>query len=219
MLNPKTEVHPMIWNHFEADRAALGTQYTEEHWDEGSGLSPEALRTELLAIERAMAGQPAIAVKTRLYEKVMACARLDVDRRDFFPEKLNHDFLLSRIRGRWIKDFRTREMADLLAETDAAVRGLCYTGDADFGHTAPDWEAVMTLGIPGLRARVMAARAEKATLTEEQRLFYACAADTLTATIGFIARLADATRPPASTAGRTGAAASSAAASSPSTIA
>ena len=193
MLNPKTEVHPMIWNRFEADRTALGTQYTEEHWDEGSGLSPEALRTELLDIERAMAGQPAIAVKTRLYEKVLACARLDVDRRDFFPEKLNHDFLLSRIRGRWIKDFRAREMAGLLAETDAAVRGLCYTGDADFGHTAPDWEAVMTLGIPGLRARVLAARAEKATLTEEQRLFYACTADTLTATIGFIARLADAT--------------------------
>lgn len=193
MLNPKTEVHPMIWNRFEADRAALGTQYTEEHWDEGSGLSPEALRTELLAIERAMAGQPAIAVKTRLYEKVLACARLDVDRRDFFPEKLNHDFLLSRIRGRWIKDFRARNMADLLAETDAAVRGLCYTGDADFGHTAPDWEAVMALGIPGQRARVLAACAEKATLTEEQRLFYACAADTLTATIAFIARLADAT--------------------------
>ena len=148
----------MIWNRFEADRTALGTQYTEEHWDEGSGLSPEALRTELLDIERAMAGQPAIAVKTRLYEKVLACARLDVDRRDFFPEKLNHDFLLSRIRGRWIKDFRARDMADLLAETDAAVRGLCYTGDADFGHTAPDWEAVMTLGIPGLRARVLAAR-------------------------------------------------------------
>lgn len=60
----------MIWNRFEADRVALGTQYTEEHWDEGSGLSPEALRTELLAIERDMAGQPAIAVKTRLYEKV-----------------------------------------------------------------------------------------------------------------------------------------------------
>ena len=50
MLNPKTEVHPMIWNHFEADRAALGTQYTEEHWDAGSGLSPEAL---IIAHERA----------------------------------------------------------------------------------------------------------------------------------------------------------------------
>lgn len=193
MLNPKTEVHPMIWNHFEADRAALGTQYTEEHWDAGSGLSPEALRTELLAIERAMAGQPAIAVKTRLYEKVLASAQLDVDRRDFFPEKLHHDFLLSRIRGRWMKDFRAREMAGLLAETDAATKGLCYTGDADFGHTSPDWEAVLTLGIPGLRARVLAARDEKTALTEAQRLFYACTADTLTATIGFIARLADAT--------------------------
>ena len=50
MLNPKTEVHPMIWNHFEADRSALGTQYTEEHWDAGSGLSPEAL---IFAHERA----------------------------------------------------------------------------------------------------------------------------------------------------------------------
>lgn len=50
MLNPKMEVHPMIWNHFEADRAALGTQYTEEHWDAGSGLSPEAL---IIAHERA----------------------------------------------------------------------------------------------------------------------------------------------------------------------
>lgn len=183
MLNPKTEVHPMIRYHFEADRAALGTQYTEEHWDAGSGLSPEALRTELLAI----------AVKTRLYEKVLASAELDVDRRDFFPEKLHHDFLLSRMRGRWMKDFRAREMAVLLAETDAATKGLCYTGDADFGHTSPDWEAVLALGIPGLRARVLAARDEKTALTEAQRLFYACTADTLTATIGFIARLADAT--------------------------
>lgn len=186
MLNPKTEVHPMLWNHFEADRAALGKQYTEEHWDEDSGLSPEALRTELLAIERTMAGQPAIAVKTRLYEKVLASAQLDVDRRDFFPEKLHHDFLLSRIRGRWMKDFRAREMAGLLAETDAATKGLCYTGDADFGHTSPDWEAVLTLGIPGLRARVLAARDEKTTLTEAQRLFYACMADTLLET--FMAR-------------------------------
>lgn len=183
----------MIWNHFEADRAVLGTQYTEHHWDAASGLAPEALRTALLKIEQDMSGQPAIAVKTRLYEKVLASAQLDVDSRDFFPEKLNHDFLLSRIRGRWIVDFRAREMADLLAGTEAATEGLCYTGDADFGHTSPDWQALLTLGIPGLRARLLAARDAKTTLTEEQRLFYACAADTLTATIGFIARLADAT--------------------------
>ena len=183
----------MIWNHFEADRAVLGTQYTEHHWDAASGLAPEALRTALLKIEQDMAGQPAIAVKTRLYEKVLASAQLDVDSRDFFPEKLNHDFLLSRIRGRWIVDFRAREMAELLAGTNAATKGLCYTGDADFGHTSPDWQALLTLGIPGLRARLLAARDAKTTLTEEQRLFYACAADTLTATIGFIARLADAT--------------------------
>ena len=37
----------MIWNHFEDDRAALGTQYTEHHWDAASGLAPEALRTAL----------------------------------------------------------------------------------------------------------------------------------------------------------------------------
>ena len=74
----------MIWNHFEADRAVLGTQYTEHHWDAASGLAPEALRTALLKIEQDMSGQPAIAVKTRLYEKVLASAQLDVDSRDFF---------------------------------------------------------------------------------------------------------------------------------------
>ena len=75
-----------------------------------------------------MSGQPAIAVKTRLYEKVLASAQLDVDSRDFFHEKLNHDFLLSRIRGRWIVDFRAREMADLLAALTcvAGVRVLPY---------------------------------------------------------------------------------------------
>ena len=75
MLNPKTEVHPMIWNHFEADRAALGTQYTEEHWDEGSGLSPEALRqTALRRTPKYGNGDPAVdALAAKVMRDTAAC--------------------------------------------------------------------------------------------------------------------------------------------------
>lgn len=183
----------MIWNHFEEDRAALEKQYTEPHWDENSGLSPDALRTALLKIEAETASQPNIVTKTRLYEKVMESARLDIDARDFFPEKLQHEFLISRIRGRWERDLRATTLAPLLAENKDAVDGLCYTGGADFGHTSPDWDAILSLGLVGLIKRLEDAKDAHRNLTPEQATFYACAIDTLRATIRFVTRLADAT--------------------------
>ena len=36
-----------------------------------------------------------------------------------------------------------------------------YTGAQDFGHTSPDWDAVLSLGIVGLRSRVAEAKAKK----------------------------------------------------------
>lgn len=183
----------MIWNHFEEDRAALEKQYTEPHWDESSGLSPDALRTALLKIEAETASQPRIVTKTRLYEKVMESARLDIDPRDFFPERLQHEFLISRIRGRWERDLHATALAPLLAENQTAVDGLCYTGGADFGHTSPDWAAILSLGLPGLLSRIEETRAKKSPPPAEQAVFYDCSADTLRATIRFVSRLADAT--------------------------
>ena len=50
----------------------------------------------------------------------------------------------------------------LTEENRKAISSLAYTGDPDFGHTAPLWDDIISLGLPGLRSR-----AEK--MTENKR--------------------------------------------------
>jgi len=40
-------------------------------------------------------------------------------------------------------------------ENRRAAAARAYSGDPDFGHTAPLWDDILTLGIPGLRQRVL----------------------------------------------------------------
>lgn len=40
------------------------------------------------------------------------------------------------------------------AGMDAYLDNFAFNGFSDFGHTAPDWEAIFRLGLPGLRDRV-----------------------------------------------------------------
>lgn len=40
-------------------------------------------------------------------------------------------------------------------ENRKAVSARAYSGDPDFGHTAPLWDDILILGLPGLRARVL----------------------------------------------------------------
>lgn len=42
-----------------------------------------------------------------------------------------------------------------LKELDKGEKALAYTGTYDFGHTSPDWESVIPLGIHGLRNRLI----------------------------------------------------------------
>ena len=182
----------MFWNQFENDRDALRTQYSEPHWDETSGLSPKDLQEKLLQIEKDYADKGRMVTKSKMVCAVLENAQLAIDPRDFFPDLLNHDDIIGRIRGRWIRQTRKTELYDLLTACADEQEGLCYTGNCDFGHTSPDWDAVMRLGLVGLRTRIRAAR-EKNT-AEDAQTFYACAEETLTACIDCIARLAAACR-------------------------
>lgn len=44
-----------------------------------------------------------------------------------------------------------------------AIKAHAISGGSDFGHTAPDWETILHLGIPGIRQRIAACRAENPT--------------------------------------------------------
>ena len=181
----------MIWGNFEKDRADLCKQCSEPHWDENSGMHPEDLLAACLQVERDTKGQDRMVTKSLLFDTILQNSQLDIDLRDFFPDRLNHDRILYRIRDRWIKNMRRDRIADVLHEHEAEQNGLCYTGNTDLGHCSPDWDALMQLGFVGLLARVRATHAENCK-TEAQEIFYTSAERSLTAAIKCIGRLADA---------------------------
>jgi len=67
---------------------------------------------------------------------------------------------------------------------------LFYTGDKDYGHTCPDWEAIMRLGLPGLLQRVRSAHPADPQATE----FLAAAESCWQAAIDLAERAAQAAR-------------------------
>ena len=181
----------MIFGNFENDKQGISRIYTNQDWDPQSGITPAALRDGCLAIEKENEGKPRIIAKSLMYKFVLENAQLDVRKEDFFPERLRHDFLIAKIRKNWIDYLNDVTIADTLERHKEEQDGLCYTGNIDLGHCAPDWNAVVTLGLPGMLERVKKAH-KKDGLTEEQNTFYECCETVLEATITLVKRFADA---------------------------
>ena len=181
----------MIWGNFESSRKVLLDMYAEPKWDEANGIDFANLRLGCLKVENENADKPVILTKALIYEYLLGNARLDVRAEDFFPDRLGHDFLLRRIRGRWIDGLRKNTLNGLLAKHEKEQDGLCYTGNTDLGHCAPDWETLMKLGYTGLLDR--AKKAHESATTKEQDVFYKSVEITLSSTLSFIKRLATAT--------------------------
>ena len=49
-------------------------------------------------------------------------------------------------------------LADKIAQMEELNASCALTMGPDFDHVVPDWEAIMTLGLPGLRERARAYR-------------------------------------------------------------
>lgn len=180
----------MIWDRFENDKKEIESIYNERMWNPESGLSPTELHDGCHSIAKECEGMPRIVAKTRMYKFVLENAQLDVREADFFPERLRHDYLISKIREEWIKSLRAGEMRDVLALHEKEQDGLCYTGNIDLGHVAPDWQSLLDFGLVGLLKRARDAHSRKG-LTKEQNTFYECVESVLEATITLVRRLAD----------------------------
>lgn len=73
---------------------------------------------------------------------------------EFFVRPLTGDYEGRILRRFWLQ--RKRALASqILDETAVAAQDCCaYTGNADFGHTAPGWKNIFRLGLGGLRQRI-----------------------------------------------------------------
>ncbi len=188
----------MFTNTFMKNREAIEEQYRAVRWIEGSGLAPEALLGQANALRDTLAGEgfSRPLIKARVFEFILDRAQLAVTPEELFQDHIRHEFILQKQRREWEREVNAEEPLKSMVERGNAL-GKAGLGDGinDFGHTVPDWYDIMELGLPGLRDRLSAARAEKearGTLAPEQADFYEAGRIVYEAFIRYALRLADA---------------------------
>jgi hypothetical protein len=100
-----------------------------------------------------MEGQPRIKTKAKIFEFILNNAQIEVNPREWFADKINHCYIIDEIREKWITNVNDTVMKECINANNSAFKCLAYTGEVDFGHTSPDWHAIMEIGIPGLLER------------------------------------------------------------------
>lgn len=186
----------MPLNTFDRNRDHLEAQYHDPPWDEDSGWPLERLEDEAerLIADAEGRGEPRIITKARVFELALLHGRIDVDPRDWFADRLQHGDIVVGLRNRWTADIR-RDVIPEISQASITGRAVgAFISGPNFSHVAPDWERILTLGLPGLLQHVRDTRKQRdasGNLTGDQRAFYEAAEIAYTAFIRFVERLAD----------------------------
>ena len=184
----------MLWKTFEANRKHLEQESLTPTWDTESGLSPEALKRGADLLIGKLTGCPKPLIKAELFKYVLSNARIAVDPKDLYQARLQHGDIVREQRRVWQLQIDETVMASGCAE-GALARSLgAFFAGVDFGHTSPDWDAILRLGVSGLLERIRKTRQRKqaaGSLSEEERNFYDASEIVYGAVIEFILRLAD----------------------------
>lgn len=151
---------------FARDRAEIENRKDHPTYDPNTGESPELLETALRKINNS--GAPRGEIKARMLAYLLDHAPLEISPCDLFADRIAHGNLIRQFRSKWSAVYRTAH-PEVMADTDPGVRCGAYSGDEDFSHTCPDWESLLTLGLPGT---VQALETGRAAADDAHRSFY-----------------------------------------------
>lgn len=188
----------MPFHTFDRDREHLEAQYHDPPWDEDSGWPLERLQTEAerLVEDAEALGEPRIITRARVFALCLDHGRMDVDPLDWFADHLQHGDIVRGLRNRWTAEIR-RDVIPEVSEASIEGRAVgAFISGPNFSHVAPDWERVLTLGLPRLLQFIRETREGRegaGSLTDDERAFYTALEIAYEAFIRFIERLADGT--------------------------
>ena len=159
-----------MWNSF--DKELLKDQYKNHRWDENSGLKPDALEEGLQEIRQRLADRSAQAVKAEMLAYLMEHVQFEINPNDFFQNKLNHAGLMFKFLWGTQEAYREQALTGLWDSFQDVCDCTSMEASMDFGHLAPDWNFVLTAGVPGILNRLE--EYAKKTKDPEKLEFYAC---------------------------------------------
>lgn len=149
----------------------------------------EAYNNQLFAWDEAHADMDVITRDSIILEKMLNEIPITpCPEERFFYDTCGVGLMRELVRKRSkARETEVRRLVGDAVMEGAKTRG--YTGDMDIGHTAPDYENVFRLGLPGLLAR-LETYAEGAR-DEEQRRYYEAGIRTWRAALAFVGRAAE----------------------------
>jgi len=152
---------------FWQDRAEIDRRRDAPVFKPKTGLPPEVL-TETALRMAADESKSRQRRKAEILAYILDNAQLEISPLDLFPDRINCGGVMEAVSSSWWGIYEEKS-GDILAATADGDPCGAYTGGADFGHTCPDYVSLLTLGIPGILARL-----EKALqgASPETREFY-----------------------------------------------
>jgi len=146
-------------------------------FDPSTGLDNDTIKEDVLALAEELTGQPHQVIKARAFECVARSVRIDVSPHDWFVAFGcwdRNDRPLSPLVAKWDREVNATRLRtlDLLNAHNASGAAVMWK---DFDHSVPDWDALFTLGFPGIRERARRhrrEREERGEMTPEAQAYF-----------------------------------------------
>ena len=162
-------------------------------FDENTGLEDEQIRQGLRDLEPKLSSLAHPIAKAKAVSYVLENTRIDVNEHDYFVALYSLNRLACPVtQHKWSNEVFSKTLLGVYP----VMQKMCGSGAAtiwpDFDHVVPDWDAVLSLGFPGLleRVRLYRQKHEQAgTLDAEKAAFFDGMILTYSAIIELIDRL------------------------------
>jgi formate C-acetyltransferase len=180
----------------QQDMAYLWSKFKDPAFDPDTGLDNETIKASVLKLADELKHLPHPIVKARAFEYVVRHIRIDVSPRDWFVAFGCHDRWnrpLDGLVAKWDREVDDTRLTNLQLMQNLKQSGACGMGK-DFDHSVPDWDALFSLGFPGIRERARSyrrRRQESGRLTPEAEAYFEGIEITYTAILELLTRFRD----------------------------
>ena len=177
-----------MWGHFDTNKEIIKNEYKTDKKNIKCGKTSDVLIRECNILIKSLKNESKPIQKARLFEHILKNAEIEICPFDFFGDKINHLNIILKQRNKWCAEIERTKINNLIKKNAAAYETLAYTGEVDFSHTAPDWQNVLDLGIPGILKKVKK-HTQNPNLTKRQCDFYKSCEIVYSAVIEYMKRM------------------------------
>ncbi len=178
---------------FSKAKSSIDREFTDTKWITEGCLSENGLIEAVGVLEASVSSKALCKAKT--FELIAHKAPIALDTEDIFQDKLMGAKIMINQRKKWDDAAKAKYLAEESAEMRLMWKECgAYHGTGDYGHTSPNSELLLNVGIVGLLNRVDEA-SKREGLNDSQKEFYLSCHIALEAMIHVAKRLSQAIAP------------------------